>query len=285
MNNEFTDILNFLEKEEKKIKEHEDSNKPVKVRKNPQFNTIVNNKIIEKEIIKKSTTQGFDIEQLQTLMRNELINSFNLSKKYTKKYISVTELLSCPRKIFYNRKNYSIDLQEEFKFANLYLIRNIGNAVHSSIQKIYKFDEVEKTVISEKFNVKGRIDAIIDKSIIELKTTDKDKYKDIYDKNHYYQGIIYSYLLGSEYGYEINNISIVYIFRDFKVIKVHNLSPDPNLAKSFLDRSITVSNCLKNNVVPSITNIPEEECQWCSYKKYCKESEPPKTKSKSKFLL
>jgi len=278
---EFTNILNFLEKEEKKIKKSESSIK----RKNSQPKIIVNNKITEKKIIKNPTTQGFDTDQLQTLMREELIKGFNRSKKYRKKYISVTELLLCPRKVFYNRKNYSIDLNDEFRFANLYLIRNIGNAVHNSIQKIYKFDECEKTVISEKFNVKGRIDAILDKSIIELKTTDKQKYQDIYDKNHYHQGIIYSYILGSEYGYEITNISVVYIFRDLKTIKVHNLPPDPNLAKSFLDRSLVISDCLKNNVVPSITNIPEDECIWCSYKKYCKKTEPPKIKTKSKFLL
>lgn len=282
---EFTDVLNFLENEEKKIKQSESSVKPTKVRKNSQPQLIVNNKILDKQIIKKSTKQGFDTNQLQVLMREELIKGFYRSKKYRKKYISVTELLSCPRKVFYNRKNYDIDLQEEFRFANLYLIRNIGNAVHSSIQKLYKFDECEKTVISEKFNVKGRIDGILDKSIIELKTTDKQKYQDIYDKNHYYQGLIYSYLLGSEYGYEITNISIVYIFRDLKTIKVHNLPPDPELAKPFLDRSLVITDCLKKNIVPSITNIPEDECRWCSYKKYCKKIEPLKTKPKSKFLL
>ena len=282
---EFTYILNFLEKEEKKIKKSEGSIKPDKVRKNPQQQFIVDNKIIEKEIIKNKKIQGFDIDQLQTLMRNELINGFNRSKKYRKKYISVTELLSCPKKVFYNRKNYSIDLNEEFRFANLYLIRNIGNAVHNSIQKIYKFDECEKTVISEKFNVKGRIDAILGKSIIELKTTDKEKHQDEYDRNHYYQGIIYAYILNNECGYEITNISIVYIFRDLKTIKVYNLPTDNDLAKSFLDRSLVISNCLKNDIVPTITDIPESECTWCLYTKYCKKSEPLKTKSKSKFLL
>ena len=284
---EFTDILNFLEKEEKKIKS-EGSIKPVKVRKNPQPQFIVNNKIVEKEIVRRSNNdiQGFDVEEFKVLMREELIKGYNRSKKYRKKYISVTELLSCPRKVFYNRKNYPIDLEEEFKFANLYLIRDIGNAIHSAVQKLYKFDECEKTVISEKFNVKGRIDAILGKSIIELKSTDKEKYQDIYDKSHYHQGVIYAYLLGSEYGYEITNISIVYVFRDLKTIKVHNLPTNPNLAKSFLDKSLVISECLKNNVVPSITEIPENECQWCSYKKYCKEKEPQQqTKPKSKFLL
>lgn len=279
---EFTDILNFLEKEEKKINS-EDSIKPHMVRENPQRNTIIDNKVIEKELIKKQTTQGFDEDKFQTLMREELIKGFHRSKKYRKKYISVSELLMCPKKVFYNRKNYTIDLQEEFRFANLYLIRNVGNTVHNSIQKLYKFDECEKTVISEKFNVKGRIDALLDKSIIEFKTTDKEEYKETYDKKHYYQGIIYAYLLCNDYGHEITNISIVYIFRDLKTIKVHNLPYDPVLAKSFLDRSLIITDCLKNNTIPSITNIPEEECQWCSYKKYCDKTKPLKTKSK--FLL
>jgi len=277
---EFTEILNFLEEEEKKIKKSKDHIKPINVQKNPQL--IVNNKIIDKNVIKKPTVQGFDIDELQDNMRKQLINDFNRSKKYIKKYIYVSELILSPRIVFYNRKNISIDLQEEFKFSNLYLIRKVGNAVHSAIQKIYKFDEVEKTVISEKFNVKGRIDAILDKSIIELKTTDKEKYQDTYDINHFNQGTIYAYIIG-EYGYEINNISIVYIYRDLKMISIHNLPPDPGLAKSFLDRSLIITDCLENNVVPSIIDIPEDECGWCSYKKYCKKSELPK--SKSKFLL
>jgi CRISPR/Cas system-associated exonuclease Cas4 (RecB family) len=281
---EFTEILNFLEKEENKIKEFGGSVRPVKVQRNPP-QLIIDNKNIEKEIIKKSTVQGFDSNQLQILMRDELIKEYHRIKKYAKKYISVTELITCPRKVFYNIKNYPINLEEEFRFANLYLIKKIGNDIHNLIQKIYKFDENEKTVISEKFNVKGRVDAILDESVIELKTTDKYKYQDTYEKIHYYQGIIYAYLLNNEYGYKINNISIVYIFRDLKTIKVHNLLPDHELAKSFLNRSLIISDCLNKNTVPSITDIPEEECQWCSYKKYCNEKEPINTKSKSKFLL
>lgn len=278
---EFKDILNYLEIEEKKSKLREGS---VRL-KNPQPEFVVDNKIIDKKIINKNTAHGFDISEFKNKMKERLISDFNRSRKYRKTHISVTELLQCPRKVFYNRKNYSIDLDEEFKFVNLYLTRKIGNVLHNEVQKLYKFDEIEKTVISEKYKVKGRVDAILDKSIIELKTTDKQKYQDIYDKNHYHQGVIYAYILGSEYGYEITNISIVYIFRDLKSIKVHNLPPDPKLAESFLNRSLIISDCLKKNVVPSITEIKDEDCLYCSYKKYCKKNDEIKTKPTSKFLL
>ena len=301
----FAGIIEYLEEEEKKIKAG-GSVKSRKIGENPQSKHIINkpivkelnslvvdNKIIEKKIdSNKQKDNGFDVDKFQKLMRENLIKEYHRSKKYRKSQISVTELLSCPRKIYYNRKNYSIDLNEEFKFSNLYLIRKVGNSVHSAIQKVYNFDESEKTIISEKFNVKGRVDAILGTSIIELKTTDKQKYQDIYDKNHYYQGIIYAYILGIEYGYEITNISIVYIFRDLKSFKVHNLPPDSTLAKLFLDRSLMISDCLIKNIVPSvkessvpsITDIPEEECVYCSYKKYCDKTTPVK-KSTSGFLL
>lgn len=280
---EFTEILNYLENEEKKIKNKkaEDYSLNVKSRNNPrQF-------FVENE---NKNVNGFDVDLFKNNMKKELISNNLNWKKYRSEFISVTELLTCQRMVYYDRKNYEINLEEKFNFPNLYLIQEVGKHIHNKIQRIYEFDECEKNIISKKFNIKGKVDTIIDNSVIEIKTVDEYLIKNFnYDVKHYYQGLIYSYILNTEYDdkYKINNISIVYIFRNLKDIKVYNLPIDSNKAKSFLEKSLYITKCLKENIIPIINkkDINEEECKYCSYKKYCKDNKIKEQNSKVQFLL
>ena len=143
----------------------------------------------------KITSEGFDVFKFENLMRSKLIDGHIRAEIYERPYISVSELYSCIRRTYYNRMKYNVELNTQYKFSYLYLINNIGNNVHDLVQSLYDHTEIEKTIISEKYKVKGRVDGIRDNFLLEYKTIDKDKFKNKYQDVHYIQGIIYGVLL------------------------------------------------------------------------------------------
>ncbi len=241
----------------------------------------------------KITSEGFDVYKFESLMRSKLIDGHIRGQSYERPYISVSELYSCVRKTYYNRMKYSVDLNKQYQFSYLYLINQIGNEVHNLIQSLYDHTEVEKTIISEKFKVKGRVDGIRDNFLLEYKTIDKNKFKNKYEKYHYIQGIIYAYILNVEYNYNIDTITIVYIFRDLKKIIPFDLSIDNKRAESYLKRAPLIIKSISNKIVPDPIGADKDQCEWCSYKKYCSEDKTEKTQpfkekkenKKSVFLL
>ena len=151
------------------------------------------------------------------------------------------------------------------------LIQDIGKAIHKTIQKVYPFEKCEDTIKSEKYKIKGKFDGFVDNSIVELKSIGRDKYTGNYLVDHYYQGTIYAHILNHEYGYHIDNISIVYIIRDLKDKKppVFNLKPNDLIAEKFLNRALLIHKCLATNTPPPSIKS-EINCQWCPFKKQCK---------------
>lgn len=271
LNNDFSDLLKYLEKQskvEKNIKEKVISN---------DLSVIKNNNLItKKETIKDpqilSTKDCFDVKIFEHLMREELKKEYLQSLKWERPYISVGELLICPRKVYYSRQKLDINLDNEFKFSYLYLINNVGKKVHDIIQKIYKFDEVEVKVINEKYKVKGRVDAIKGDTVIEIKTVDPEKFPltDVIE-DHYNQAIIYSYILNNNYKKSINNISIVYVSRNLKNILNFNLNTNDKKAEEFLSKSLLIKKCLEEKTPPLSSTIKNNsECIFCSYTNFCK---------------
>lgn len=230
----------------------------------------------------ESGSVGFDVDKYENIMKSRLIDNYKKSQSYERPYISVTESFSCLRKTYYSRLKYETDLNKQFNFVYLDLINVIGNAIHGYIQEIYNFTEVEKTVISEKYKIKGRVDAIKDSFLYEFKTLDEKKFSGIYIKEHYYQPIIYAYLLNSEYGYNINTITLVYFFRDNLKRRPYtiDLPIDDKVAISFLENAKFLFDCIKRKIIPETINSTREQCQWCQYKKYCEKEKNNKTKDK-----
>jgi CRISPR/Cas system-associated exonuclease Cas4 (RecB family) len=219
----------------------------------------------------KITSEGFDVFKFENLMRTKLIDGHIRGQSYERPYISVSELYSCIRKTYYNRMKYNVNLDKQYQFSYLYLINNVGNTVHDLVQSLYSHTEVEKTIISEKYKVKGRVDGIIDNFLLEYKTIDKDKFKNKHQDVHYIQGIIYAYILNTEYNYKIDTITIVYILRDLKRIVPFDLPLDNERAQKFLRRAPVILKNIYNKVVPEPIGSDKEQCNWCSYKKYCLE--------------
>jgi len=244
----------------------------------------------------KSTfeSKGFDVSKFESLMRSRLIDGHKKSQTYERPYVSVTELTSCVRKNYYVRMKYQIDIEKQYQFAYLYLINQVGNTVHEVVQNLYDHTEVEKTIVSEKFQVKGRIDGIRDHFLLEYKTIDKKKFKNKYIEDHYVQGNIYAYILNTEYNYSIKTVTVVYFTRDLKGVYPFDIPVNLQKAELYLKRAPILLTSIARKSVPEPLGATNEHCKWCPYRSYCEEdptellqpfNEKKKVKKKSVFLL
>lgn len=242
-------------------------------------------------INKGNQSKSFDVIKFESLMRSKLIEEYKTRQSYERPYISVSELYVCLRQNYYVRKRYQTDIKSQFRFSYLYMIQKVGNLIHEIFQDLYNFDEVEKSVVSEKFKVKGRLDAVKGKVIYEIKSIDPAKFKGTYTKEHLFQGIIYAYILITEYDYTIDNLTIIYVLKDFKTIRAFDVEIDMKLAESFLARAPILLSALESNVVPEPIGATKDQCKWCPYKKFCekdgfnKVTPPYKKKAQKKQMV
>lgn len=225
-------------------------------------------KEIKKEPAKKSS--GFDVKKFESLIRAKLVDEYKKLQSYERPYISVSELVSCIRKTFYYRMKYSVEIKDLFKFPYIGIIQEVGNAIHSYIQTIYDFTEVNKTVLSEKYKVKGRIDAYKDGYLVEIKTIDEDKFSGDFIQEHFEQGLIYSYIMNTEYDYNIHTITIMYMMRNnLRKIESFDIPMDENKAKSLLERALVLRSSLVKNIVPDPLGSTMDQCSFCEFRKFC----------------
>jgi hypothetical protein len=217
---------------------------------------------------KKKTSKGFDVQKFEFLMRSKLIDEYKKLQSFDRPYISVGELCSCIRKCYYERKKYEVDVNELFKFSYLALLQEVGNFVHKFVQTVYGFTENEKTIISEKYKVKGRLDSIQDNFLVELKTVETLDNNN-YSEADYHQCLIYVYILNTEYSYKIEGITLVYILRNFKKVVPFDLEVNEKLARSFLERAPVLLSCIEKSEVAEPTGSAIEQCNYCLYKKFC----------------
>lgn len=279
-------LLNYLENEKSKIDNLKVKSSNIKEKVIPSPSDVQKiesktKKILEEcqEVLKTSDIPpvktksndsiGFDVYKFESLMRSKLIDEQKRLQSYERPYISVTELCQCLRKSYYNRLKYPVDLNKQYSFAYLYLINHIGNSIHNFIQSLYDFTETEKTIVSEKYGVKGRIDGLRDNFLLELKSIDKDKFKNTYIQDHYNQAAIYSHILNTEYDYEIKTITLVYVIRNCKKIIPFDLPINDKLAINFLNRALELKSCITKKVIPEPIGSTNESCLYCVYKKFC----------------
>ena len=212
---------------------------------------------------------GFDVQAFEQMMRQKLIEEHKKIQTYERPYISVTELTMCSRSVYYNRLKYTVDLKKKFNFSYLYLIQRIGNEIHTIVQGLYNFNESEKTIVSEAYQVKGRVDGIRESYLYELKSIDESKFKGKYIDEHYQQALIYAYILNTEYDYKIKKITIVYFMRNLKKVVAFDLPVDDSLAKSLLERAHVLKSSIEKTEIPDPIGANDEQCHWCLFRSYC----------------
>ncbi|RKX63685.1 MAG: hypothetical protein DRP42_07325 [Tenericutes bacterium] len=218
------------------------------------------------------STNGFDVSKLESLMRSRLIEQFIKSQEFERPYISVTEICTCLRKSYYVRKKYSVDLKRMFSFSYLYLIQRVGESVHKVIQEIFGFSEVEKTIISEKYQVKGRVDAISNNVLYEIKTVDSVKFDSKKKPTDFYnQANVYAYILNNEYNYDISTINIVCVSRNLKEVFPYDFTVNRKAAEAILTRAMILKSCLENENIPDPYGASKKECDYCNYRNYCQQ--------------
>lgn len=274
--NDFEQLLEYLESQTK-ISKDVTTKKKIEIKKkevSEQTQKIIQQATIEdfKELIPKDKTKGtsgFNVEHFENLMRAKLIDEYKKIQGYERPYISVSEIISCIRQAYYSRQKYEIDIKKQFFFPYVYLMRKLGDELHQMVTELYVFDEVEKTIISEKYKVKGRVDAIRSEYIYELKTVDEQKNVITYVPEHYYQGLVYSYILNTEYNYNIKTITIVYIPRSPRRLFPFDIPIDNGIAENILKRATILQKCLSSAVVPETLGATKETCNFCAYKKFC----------------
>lgn len=216
---------------------------------------------------KSKPNNGFNIKSFESKMIKILKEKEEASKNYERTYISITELTDCLRKCYFFRKK--IIVENKWFYPYLDIINENGNFIHSYIQKIYNFEESEKTIISKKYNVKGRVDGINEKALLEIKTIDPEEFKlNPLKKEFYAQAMIGAYILNTDYQYSLECINIICVNRNLKQIKSFVFEINNNFAKYMLSRALILSNCLNKNIIPNKTE-DIKKCEFCNYKKHC----------------
>lgn len=291
LQNEYEKLLSFLKSQEPKVEVPAQKSVNKKIESKPEIKTqkekvLLNTKklIEESEIYSyippleqynsKFQSNGFDVKKFESLMRSKLIDSHKRIQSYERPYISVSELYGCLRQAFYSRMKYSIDLKKQFGFSYLYLIQHIGNEIHDIIQELYDFTETEKTLVSEKYKVKGRLDAVRERFLYEIKSIGAEKFKNKYIETHFLQANIYAHILNTEYdGYNIENVVLIYVLRNLKRIIPFDLPINNELAKSHLERAPVLLSSIEKKITPDPIGAIDEHCQYCLYKKYCEKDQ------------
>jgi len=278
LSKDYSDLLNYLKTQKKasegyalkrrkpsEVKKEQVAQATQKILEDSQIHAYVPPNA--KKTVPKS--RGFNVKKFEKMMRTKLIDDFKKMQSYERPYISVGELYSCMRKNYYSRSRYAIDPEEQFRFSWLYMFQRVGDELHAVIQDIYNFTEKEKTIVSEKFKTKGRLDGIRDGFLYEIKSVDPDKFNYECQREHFLQGNIYAHILNTEYGYKIHTVVIVYVFRNLRQIVPFDLPIEPHLAESLLNRALMLKDALDKKTVPDPIGSDMTQCQWCSYKKYC----------------
>jgi len=278
-NNPFEKLLDYLNAQDQlKKKAPVKETKPKKVKKISDTQKLIEESKIYSYIPGETfehpppkKSDGFDVSKFESMMRAKLIEEYKKTQTYERPYISVSELCSCIRKCYYVRIKYPVDFKNLYTFAYLYLIQKVGNVIHDIIQELYNFSETEKTVVSERFKVKGRVDGIRDSFLFEIKSIDFEKFNNQYIKEHYIQAIIYAYILNKEYNYKIKTITIIYVIRNLKKIVPFDLPINDKLAESILNKAPILKSAIESLQVPEPFGSTQELCKFCLYKKQCEE--------------
>jgi len=282
LSNKYDQLLHYLESQ--KLPTKKTPAKEIKAKKEAKQEIPDTKKLIEGSKIHSyipndkfnidSKSLGFSVNKFTTMMRTKLIEEHKKLQSYERPYISVSELCSCIRKCYYVRMRYPVNLNKLYNYPFLYIIQKIGNDIHEVIQNLYDFSETEKTVLSERFKVKGRIDGIRENFLCEIKSIADDKFKNTYIKDHYIQANIYAYILNEEYDYKINTITIIYVMRSLKRIVAYDLPLDKKLAESILSHAPILKSSLATSQVPDPFGATSESCKYCLYKKQCQDDKP-----------
>jgi len=292
--NEYSELLGYLERNKKEtpLKESIKKIEPIVEKINNSSNLLNNiDKLDEYLILKEEPIKNavnlnskFDVKLFEDIIKKKIVEKKETSRLYDRPHITVGELLQCDRQVYFERKKYDYDSEKLTLYPNVDFMGYIGNYIHTYIQNIYPFDETEKSVHCKKYQVKGRVDAILNNILFEIKPIDS-LYRDELKNKDFNQANIYTYILNTEYDYKIDTIVILYAYRNLKTFIPFDVKPDINEAIKYLKKSVEIQKFLNINKLPDYNSFYDDQCKFCIYEKPCMKDRSIKNDTKNIFLL
>jgi len=267
MINEFSGLLEYLDKN-KNLNNSKSPVKEISVLKEDKKNFDLK---LDEEF--KYNSSNFDLDKYKKISRESLIKNYINSNSFEKPYISVNEIISgCIRKSFFMRMKYKFEEDKVFKEPYIKLVNILKNKIAESIVNDYDFKEKEKIIISENFNIKDSVDALNNNIIFLIRVIQSKFFNGKYLDKHYYEGLVFSFILNEELGYKINEITIIYKFIDkiYSDPLSFDLKYDKKLAEKLIYKSKILLKAINNKIPPSLEYTDKNLCNDCHYSVHCK---------------
>lgn len=183
-------------------------------------------------------------------------------------YIRASEIGNCPLSVALRLKGITPKVEDD-----KLLIFEIGNAVHTNIQKVLEdvLEDVEKEFIDDNLQITGHIDGRIEDKIIEFKSISPSAIKkgNLPYSHHIEQATIYMYLTG------LKKALIVYLDKTYGNILEYEIEFDKQLFEK-LKEKIGYIRELSEKDIDELSNLTKEElgiqdwqCNYCMQKLNC----------------
>jgi CRISPR/Cas system-associated exonuclease Cas4 (RecB family) len=210
----------------------------------------------------------------------EFLKAFYYEQKanvesYQKKNVSITDLVSCIRKTYFDFKN--TERRRSYIYPYNEIVLDVGNTIHNILQKrIPSTENEEKIKIKDKFAfpISFRMDIHLnDRVLIEIKSIEALPSKP--KKEHAKQAILYAYFLNQYLGYHFDLVQVVYIARGkikgciFDIPITENIMKKAGqMVEEYLD---ILKEHIDMDVPPPLSNkyVDRSNCFFCDYSYIC----------------
>jgi len=207
-----------------------------------------------------SSSHCFDYELFKSNLVSILREQKRRQLSYTKTHNSVSEVVGCLRSAYFMRKKYPLEEKQEDPF--LVFDQEIGTFIHSLFYKHYQFLETEKSFKSDTYMLKGRVDAITESTLFDIKTG-------LPSKKDFDQVQTYACVLNLEHGYSICNVEVIYYKPKDRLVQFETFPYDQKVGEIFLSRSLKLLEYLSKSIIPP-PEYERESCYFCSFQNLCK---------------
>lgn len=227
--------------------------------------------LIPNNIIATNTNRDY-INEFKNIMVKKQVSAL-LNSKTNKRIFSVTEIIKCPKFLWYSYKGKitkdMIDYGKIFHLLNLYGV--MGTAAHNFIYKNMKFETIEFKITDKTNHIVGKYDTLDHGHLIDIKSSYEK-----YDVSP--QLSLYYYLAAVHDNVHINKVSVWWVIQD--KMEEYDIGKLKELYPVYLKRANNLYEELKKqNYNKDILGIDENYCKYCLLKKWCKNNDiPSKTK-------
>jgi hypothetical protein len=223
------------------------------------------------QIVQLDNISKFDVQVIYNKYKKELTaQMYSILKSSSKKYhFSISELLDCPMKNFYLRTNTTFDSNFQPLYPYAIAGQRVGNLTHGEIQRTYNFDNIEIKIDNKELGITGRIDAIKDDTIYEIKKSDDLKLYPSFVE----QACLYCYLYNKEHDDVIDYFEIILSLSNLKKIESFKFKYDgaaKNMAIYKINNINYINKALDENDQTILkSHLDFDKCIFCPYTNRC----------------